>query len=194
MIKQIKNLFTALSFFVALPALILYNGLTLIGSDKDSVLSAFSQFLSLIPGKPGNYIRAVFYRFTLSNCSLDVLVLFGTILFQQDTELDSGVYIGPQCNIGRCRIGKNTLLGSGVHILSGKEQHITDDLDMPIKNQGGKFEKTEIGEDCWIGNCSVIMAEVGSHCIIGAGSVVVENIPDYAIAVGNPARVVKFRK
>ncbi len=139
-------------------------------------------------------MRSVFYHFTLSNCSLEVLISFSALFFQQDTEIDSGVYIGPQCNIGRSRIGKDTLLGSGVHILSGKNQHFTEDLETPIKDQGGEFQKISIGENCWIGNCAVIMADVGNHCIIGAGSVVINEIPDYAIAVGNPARVVKFRK
>jgi virginiamycin A acetyltransferase len=192
--QQIKNLIRAFSFVLALPALLTYGVLNLIVSDKDSIISSFSQFFSLIPGRLGCYMRSVFYHFTLSNCSLEVLISFSALFFQQDTEIDSGVYIGPQCNIGRSRIGKDTLLGSGVHILSGKNQHFTEDLETPIKDQGGEFQKISIGENCWIGNCAVIMADVGNHCIIGAGSVVINEIPDYAIAVGNPARVVKFRK
>ena len=38
------------------------------------------------------------------------------------------------------------------------------------------------------------MADVGKHCVIGAGSVVTRPIPDYAIAVGGPARVIRYRK
>ena len=38
------------------------------------------------------------------------------------------------------------------------------------------------------------MADVGAKCIIGAGSVVVDDVEDYSVAVGNPARVVKKRK
>ena len=38
------------------------------------------------------------------------------------------------------------------------------------------------------------MADVGKHCVIGAGSVVTKPIPDYAIAVGVPARVIDYRK
>lgn len=37
------------------------------------------------------------------------------------------------------------------------------------------------------------MADVGKHCVIGAGSVVCRAIPDYAIAVGVPARVIRYR-
>jgi serine acetyltransferase len=39
-----------------------------------------------------------------------------------------------------------------------------------------------------------VLADVGSHCVIGAGSVVTKPVPDYAIAVGNPARVIKDRR
>ncbi|MBN1912030.1 MAG: hypothetical protein JW818_20070, partial [Pirellulales bacterium] len=38
------------------------------------------------------------------------------------------------------------------------------------------------------------LADVGRHCVIGAGAVVTEPIPDYAVAVGVPARVIRYRK
>jgi acetyltransferase-like isoleucine patch superfamily enzyme len=40
----------------------------------------------------------------------------------------------------------------------------------------------------------VILADIGKHCVIGAGSVVTKPIPDYAIAVGVPARVIRSRR
>lgn len=89
---------------------------------------------------------------------------------------------------------KNTLLGSGVHIMSGKKQHHINDLETPIKDQGGDYEKIVIGEDCWIGNGALVMADIGEHSIIGAGSVVVDKIPPFSIAVGNPAKVIQTRK
>lgn len=189
----IKKSVITLCFVLLFPVYLLHLILGMISTDRDALLASFSQFFSLIPGKFGNYLRVVFYSQVLKRCELDSLISFNTLFFQQDTEIESGVYIGPQCNIGKCSIGKNTLLGSGIHILSGKNQHLTENLEIPIKEQGGEFRKIKIGENCWIGNCSVIMAEIGSHSIIGAGSVVVEDIPEYAIAVGNPAKVIKFR-
>lgn len=153
----------------------------------------FAQLMSLIPGKTGNYLRLGFYAFAMQRCDRDCVISFLVQFAQQDTEIHAGVYLGPQCNIGSCCINKNTLLGSGVHVMSGKNQHFFEDLSTPIKDQGGHFEKITIGEDCWIGNGALIMANVGNHCIIGAGSVVTEELPDYAIAAGNPAKIIKYR-
>lgn len=52
-----------------------------------------------------------------------------------------------------------------------------------------------IGNDVWVGNGATIMGgvHIGSGAIIGTNAVVAKNIPPYAIAVGNPARVVKYR-
>lgn len=161
--------------------------------NKDNVLAGFSQLLCLIPGKPGVYLRSGFYRFILTQCSPNAVISFLVLFSQVDTEIDQGVYIGPQCNIGRCKIGKNTLLGSGVHIMSGKGQHNFDDLSQPIKDQGGHFEKISIGANSWLGNGAMVMANIGEGCVIGAGSVVINDIPDFAIAAGNPAKVIKIR-
>ena len=77
--------------------------------------------------------------------------------------------------------------------MSGKFQHDFSALETPIKDQGGMFHKISIGEDCWIGNGSLIMANIGKKCIIGAGSVVTKDIPDYSVVAGNPANILKSR-
>ena len=50
-----------------------------------------------------------------------------------------------------------------------------------------------IGDGSWIGTGSVVLpgATIGKHCTIGANSVVTGDIPDYSVAVGAPARVIK---
>ena len=49
-----------------------------------------------------------------------------------------------------------------------------------------------IGRDSWRGeNVCVLGAKIGRHCVIGANSVVTKDIPDYCIAVGIPARIIK---
>lgn len=51
----------------------------------------------------------------------------------------------------------------------------------------------QIGDETWVGiHASVIgPVKIGKHCVIGANSVVTNNIPDYSVAVGVPARVIK---
>lgn len=56
-------------------------------------------------------------------------------------------------------------------------------------------DKINIGNDVWIAANAVILPGVmiGDGAVIGGGSVVTQNVPPYAIAVGNPARIIKFR-
>ncbi len=154
---------------------------------------AWSEFISLLPGKFGAYFRYAFYRFTLQKIGLDTYIGFGVLFSHADTKLGSGVYLGPGCNIGKCTIGSDCLFGSAVHVLSGTKQHSFESLDVPVRDQGGEFTPINIGEDCWVGNGSIIMADVGDKCIIGAGSVVTKPVPDYSIVAGNPARVISSR-
>ena len=48
-----------------------------------------------------------------------------------------------------------------------------------------------IGDNCWIGNGAIVMANTGKQCIIGAGSVVTKDTGDYEVLAGNPAKVVR---
>lgn len=186
----LKGLFRSLISLLLLPLFALYYLLALF-CHKDRLFAGFSQFLSLIPGLFGSYCRVGFYRFTMEKCATDGYIGFAALFSQQGTELEADIYIGPQCNIGLCKIGTHTLLGSGVHILSGKNQHHFTDPSLPYKAQGGILEKVSIGSNCWLGNGVIVMASIGDNTIVGAGSVVTEALPNGVIAVGNPAKIVK---
>ncbi len=188
-IKEVADIFFVI---VVLPLYLLHRLLGLLGN-RDRSFWGISQFLSLFPGIGGTFLRKNFYRLTMARCDRKCAILFGTIFSQADTEIGRGVYIGPHCNIGKCRIERNCTLGSGVHVMSGKHQHAFTSLDTPIQEQGGGFEKVCIGEDTWIGNGALIMANVGKKCIIGAGSVVTRDVEDYSIVAGNPARLIRKR-
>jgi len=152
-----------------------------------------AQLLSLVPGKPGIFTRRSFYLMTIDRCATDCHIGFGTTLSHPQVTIAPGVMIGHRCSIGSAAIGRDATIGSNVDILSGRRQHGFDRTDQPIQDQGGEFSQVHIGDNCWIGNSAVVMADVGAHCVIGAGAVVVKAIPANAVAVGNPAVVKRVR-
>lgn len=160
---------------------------------RESLFWTASQTLSLLPGKSGSYLRKAFYSYSMSRCDAECAIMFGTIFSQRDTEIGRGVYIGPQCNIGMCRIEDNCTVGSGVHILSGNRQHRFDDPGRPVQQQGGEFRKVVIGENSWIGNGAIVMANVGRNCVVGAGAVVTRDVEEGSVVAGNPARLLRKR-
>jgi len=159
----------------------------------DGAFRGSSQFLSLIPGVVGDYLRREFYRMSLLYCSPNCCISFGTILATNQVTMGDYVYVGAYCTVGDVDIEANVLIGSGVHLLSGKSQHGVERLDLPIRLQPHRLERIRIGTDSWIGNAAVVMANIGAHCIVGAGSIVVSEVPDWCIVAGNPARVVRQR-
>ncbi|VAW85226.1 hypothetical protein MNBD_GAMMA16-2044 [hydrothermal vent metagenome] len=193
MFKQAaKRTVRLVALIIMLPVYFIFSITSLVFS-KDQTFSGFSQFLSLFPGITGSYLRVGFYQLAMQKCHRDIVIGFGTLFSQQQTELSEGIYIGPQCNIGKCHIEANCLLGSGVHVMSGKGQHNFGEIDTSIQEQGGTFQNVTIGEDSWVGNGALIMADIGKKCIVGAGSVVINDVPDYSIVAGNPAKIIKSR-
>ena len=87
-------------------------------------------------------------------------------------------------------IGKNVLLARGVQIHDSR--HSTDDRDTPIQRQGMTgTQPVEVRDGAWIGAQAVILSGVtiGQNAVVGANSVVTSDVPDFATAVGVPARV-----
>lgn len=117
-------------------------------------------------------------------CVVDNAV--GDILIGHDTR------IGLRCAlIGPVEIGNHVILAQNI-VVSGLN-HCYEDSTRPIHQQGINTRLIHIGDDSWIGANAVITAgvHIGKHVVIGAGSIVTKNIPDYSVAVGNPARVIK---
>lgn len=93
--------------------------------------------------------------------------------------------------IHKVNIGKNVLTADKVYI--SDNLHNYEDVEMPIINQEVIFKKeVNIGEGSWIGeNVSIIGCSIGRNCVVGANSVINKDIPDYCVAVGAPAKVIK---
>ncbi|MFB4351386.1 acyltransferase [Microbacterium sp. CR_7] len=103
----------------------------------------------------------------------------------------TGCFIG--CS-GSIVIGDDVMLGPGVRVYS--ENHVFADPEAPIKSQGVERGEVVIGDDCWIGSGVTITSGVtiGRGVVIGSGSVVTRDIPDFSIAAGSPAKVIRSRK
>ncbi|KKZ89078.1 acyltransferase [Rhizobium phaseoli] len=122
--------------------------------------------------------------------------------FFQLTMPEPKVFIGNNTVIGRRNIitAKNRIV-IGSDVLIGSDVQIIDHghgmrRDMPIRLQKAAIGTVEIGDDVWIGAGAKILmnVKVGKGAVIGANSVVLTDIPEYAIAVGSPAKVVKYRE
>ena len=93
--------------------------------------------------------------------------------------------------INDVEIGPNVLTADRVHI--SDNEHIFENVSIPVMKQGVTSRSVvAIGEGTWIGeNANVLSCKVGRNCVIGANAVVISDIPDFSVAVGVPARVVK---
>lgn len=181
-----------LALGVVLPLVLFYRlGSLALGAGK--AFPGWSQAFSLIPGLSGGYLRRAFYKLVLPRCGQDSFLSFGTTFSHPTAEVGCRVYVGISCCLGDVTLEDDVLLGSNVSVMNGSGQHGIDRLDVPIREQPGVWPRITIGEDTWIGDRAIVMADVGKHCVIGAGSVVTKPVPDYAIAIGAPARVLRFR-
>jgi acetyltransferase-like isoleucine patch superfamily enzyme len=188
----LKALVNGLCLALVLPAYLGFRGAgLLLGAGK--TFPGWSQAFSLIPGLPGVYLRRAFYRLVFRRCGADACLSFGVIFSHPTAEVGRSTYVGPYCCLGDVTLEDDVLLGSHVSITNGAAQHGIERLDVPVREQPGTWPRVTIGRDTWIGDRAVVMADVGRHCVIGAGSVVTAPVPDYAIAVGVPARVVRSR-
>ena len=135
----------------------------------------------------------------------------GTMIGPQTT-LSAGMVPGQQClsdpvvRIGdRCLIGKGSgIVGhfgidigndvwTGHHVYITDQNHGYEDITRPISQQTQPERSVRIGDGSWLGFGTVVLpgARIGKHVTIGANSVVTGDIPDYSVAVGSPAKVIR---
>jgi|GEM_PF-101594 len=106
---------------------------------------------------------------------------------------NSGIGINAEIG-GAVEIGDNVMMGPNCVIIT--RNHKIDRTDIPMCEQHfSESRPVLIGDDVWIGQNVIILpgVKIGKGSIIGAGTVVPKNIPEYSVAVGNPAKVVKSR-
>ena len=104
--------------------------------------------------------------------------------------------IGPFCYIGcsgHIRIGNDVMMSPGVSLFA--ENHNFMDTDLPMKAQGVTKQPIVIEDDCWLASNSTILAgvHIGRGAVIAAGAVVTQDVPDFAIVGGVPAKILGWR-
>ncbi|RZK57792.1 MAG: acyltransferase [Pedobacter sp.] len=128
------------------------------------------------------------------NCELSqgaVLKAYGG-----NIEIGKNTFLGEYVIIyghGGVNIGENTLIAMHTCIVSSN--HEIPKKNSLIRSKGDVLLPVKIGSDVWIGAGSKILGgtTIGNGCVIGAGSVVNQSLPDYAIAVGVPAKIIGYR-
>ena len=191
MLQSIKLLVHLLSQLLVLPLIILSKIEELSFSrDTEILFQVCSQFLALVPGLPGVFLRRGFYSLTLEKCSPHCYIGFGSYFSHRHATVEKHVYIGSYSIIGSAHLGEHSLIGSRVSILSGKALHTLDEDGMWTPYSAKKLSKINIAKNVWVGEGSIIIADIGEGSMIGAGSVVTSNTKPHIIVAGNPARFV----
>lgn len=112
--------------------------------------------------------------------------LVGDLIIGDDSRVGIGSVV-----IGPVKIGNKVIIAQNV-VISGID-HGYEEISVPIMDQDIKTSLITIEDDVWIGANSTVTkgARIGRHSVIAAGSVVVGDIPEFCVAAGTPARVIK---
>ena len=105
-------------------------------------------------------------------------------------QMGCGVYLGPYCQMvssHRLEIGENSLIGGFSYLIT--VNHRTDQIGLPVGNQGYRGGNIKIGKNVWLGAHVVVLpgVEIGDNAVIGAGAVVTKSVPAGEIWLGVPA-------
>jgi acetyltransferase-like isoleucine patch superfamily enzyme len=164
-------------------------------------------------------LRRIVFRAMCKSAGHALQIGPGVVVKHPETmEIGDAVFIGAQTMIqgrydGTCRIGSHVWIGPhayfdarnlvledyvgwgpGAKVLGSA--HTGDPVDIPIIATALSIEPVVIGRGADIGTNATILpgVHVGAQSIIGAGAVVTGNIPEYMVAAGVPAKVIRHRK
>lgn len=193
--------------------------LKLINSLADEVIAWLDALVRFLPGRLGGRVRQAYWGKRFLRCcdvrigndctfvkpkamSFSGLTMIndrcyfnadgGSITVGNWTAFNIGAHINASCG-GNIIIGDHCPIGPGVVLRTAN--HRFQNRGVNIQEQGHQIGDIVIEDDCWIGANAIILGgvHIGKGAIIGAGAVVTKDIPSMAIAVGVPAKVLKYR-
>jgi acetyltransferase-like isoleucine patch superfamily enzyme len=134
------------------------------------------------------------------SCGNDVIISRNCVIQCKTDSLTLGNRVDIGCNTilssgNGIFIGDSVLIAGNCYIGGGR--YVTDRIDIPMMEQG-VYSKgpVVIGDDVWLGAGAIVLdgVRIGKGCVIGAGALVTKDLPDYSVAVGVPAQVVRKRE
>lgn len=186
-------------------------------NSREELLAQFARFRSG-EGFVDIAMRRMLFRALCKSVGNDIQIAPDVILKHPETmEFGDSVFIGAQSMIqgrydGKCNIGNHVWIGPhayfdardlviedyvgwgpGAKVLGS--QHTAEPIDVPIIATSLTIKPVVIGYGADIGTNATILpgVRIGAHAIIGAGAVVTSDVPEYAVAAGVPARVLRTR-
>ena len=155
----------------------------------------YLKILKSFPGKIGCYVRKIALPARIGDQSY--------IWDNVQIDFPSKLSVGDRCSINRgtiihcgggVDIGNDVLIGPNVLIYS--QNHKYRNSDELISMQGYNRRKVVVEDDVWLASNVIVLPgiTIKQGTVIGAGSVVTRNTESYGIYVGNPAKLISFRK
>ena len=177
-------------------------------------------FIFCFPGKTGSALRYIFAKFLLKKCGkgvrfgqysqidcarniviksnvtfdtrCELIACGGRIQIEEGCHFNSNVTINASV-IGEISFGNQCLVGP--YVIFRSANHVNNNLNQPIVEQGHRGGDIKIGNNVWIGAGAIILPNVsiGDNVIIGAGSLVSRSFEKNQVVGGVPAKVIRER-
>lgn len=169
---------------------------------ENNVRLRFAKFITL---QHGVYLDQNSYLHACPNgirIGENTIVMYGAILHVYNfRELPhSGITIGKDCLIGEYSVIRGqggVTIGDRVYTSPFSQiiavNHVINDPDQPIIQQGITAEGIRIDDDVWIGSGAIITdgVHIGKGSVIAAGAVVTKDVPEHTVVAGVPAKVIR---
>ena len=146
------------------------------------------------------------YQSQIRDCQIGENVTVVHPINAYEANIGSNCFIGPFVELQKgVKIGDNTRISSHIFICEGVTignnvfcAHgvmFINDLNPKSNNPNWVMKKTIVKDGASIGsNATILPVTIGKNALIGAGACVTKDVPDNAIMVGNPARILKYKE